>query len=181
MDYEVRVTRTARRTVQLSVGSDGSVTVRLPERGHYDVGSILKQNEKWIEKHRRKVESANPDEPVLSCEEVNDIAAKAHSVIPARVEYYAGVIGVKYNRITLRMQKTRWGSCSSKGNLNFNCMLVFAPDEVLDSVIVHELCHRKEMNHSKDFYNEVRQVFPQYDECREWLKKNGSSLLKRIP
>ena len=100
-------------------------------------------------------------------------------LIPARVAYYAAQIGVSYGRITIRCQRTRWGSCSSAGNLNFNCLLLLAPPRVLDSVVVHELCHRKQMNHSAAFYREVYRVFPDYDRCRLWLRENGGALLAR--
>ena len=83
-------------------------------------------------------------------------------------------MGVKYGRITVRRQKTRWGSCSSKGNLNFNCLLMLCPDFVVDYVVVHELCHLKQMNHSERFWAEVERVLPQYKEARKWLKENGN-------
>lgn len=89
------------------------------------------------------------------------------------VEYFARQVGVDYGRITIRNQKTRWGSCSSKGNLNFNCLLMLAPAEILDYVVVHELCHRKEMNHSKAFWAEVEKVLPDYRESVKWLKEKG--------
>ena len=101
----------------------------------------------------------------------------ALKVIPERVEYFAKVIGVTYGKITIRNQKTRWGSCSSKGNLNFNCLLMLAPSEVLDYVVVHELCHRKQMNHSKAFWLEVEKVLPIYKEVRKWLKEEGSQMI----
>ncbi|MBR3646703.1 MAG: M48 family metallopeptidase, partial [Lachnospiraceae bacterium] len=74
----------------------------------------------------------------------------------------------------------RWGSCSSKGNLNFNALLILCPEEVRDYVVVHELCHRLEMNHSKYFWAEVERVFPHYREARLWLKKNGNYYIERI-
>ena len=93
--------------------------------------------------------------------------------IAERTAYYAGIIGVTYGRITIRDQKTRWGSCSSQGNLNFTWKLVLAPPEVLDYVVVHELCHRIEMNHSAAFWRQVVRVLPDYQQQRGWLKENG--------
>ena len=112
--------------------------------------------------------------------EIDELKAKAAEVISARVAYFAGVVGVEYGRITIRCQKTRWGSCSSKGNLNFNCLLMLAPPEVLDSVVVHELCHLKEMNHSKAFYDEVLRAYPNYKQDHQWLKEHGSELMSRV-
>ena len=86
------------------------------------------------------------------------LASKALDYIPGRVKYYADIIGVTYGKITIRNQKTRWGSCSSKGNLNFNCLLMLMPPEVIDYVVVHELCHRKQMNHSKAFWRKYFQT-----------------------
>ena len=113
-------------------------------------------------------------------EDIRSLAEQAMKMIPERVAYYAPRIGVTYGRITIRNQKTRWGSCSAKGNLNFNCLLMLAPPEVVDSVVVHELCHRKEMNHSKKFYEEVLKVFPDYWKWHRWLKDHGAALMKRM-
>lgn len=83
-------------------------------------------------------------------------------------------------RITIRSQRTRWGSCSSKGNLNFNCLLVLFPPEVIDSIVVHELCHRKHMNHSPQFYAEIEKVFPEYKKWHKWLNDNGGLYMERL-
>ena len=115
----------------------------------------------------------------MTDDRIRELAKKACKIIPQRVAYYAEKMGVTYGRITIRNQKTRWGSCSSKGNLNFNCMLMLAPREVLDYVVIHELCHRKEMNHSKRFWKEVEKVMPDYEVHKKWLKDNGSILLIR--
>ena len=82
-------------------------------------------------------------------------------------------MGVSYGSITVREQKTRWGSCSAKGNLNFNWKLVLMPEEILDYVVVHELAHRLQMNHSTEFWDEVDKILPDYRKRRQWLKENG--------
>lgn len=82
-------------------------------------------------------------------------------------------MGVSYGSITVREQKTRWGSCSAKGNLNFNWKLVLMPEEILDYVVVHELAHRLQMNHSTEFWDEVEKILPDYRKRRQWLKENG--------
>lgn len=115
---------------------------------------------------------------LLSEEELKELSRAAKRVIPEKVEAYARLIGVDYGTISYRFQKTRWGSCTKDGNLNFNCLLMLAPEHVLDSVIVHELCHRKEMNHSKAFYDEVLHVMPDYKTAHKWLKENGNRLMK---
>ena len=108
---------------------------------------------------------------ILSEEERLKGVQKALCVIPERVEYFAEMMNVTYGRITIREQKTRWGSCSSKGNLNFNWKLVLMPEEVLDYVVVHELAHRKEMNHSERFWNHVEKVLPDYQARRKLLRE----------
>ena len=180
---KVTVIRSNRKTVAIQVNSDLSVTVRAPRSAsEKDIEEILKKKEAWISKHIEKIKKtkerleAEPTEK-LTREKVIALAEEALKVIPARVEYFARVIGVTYGKITIRNQKTRWGSCSSKGNLNFNCLLMLAPPEVLDYVVVHELCHRKQMNHSKAFWSEVEKVIPDYKEARKWLKEEGSQMI----
>ena len=141
--------------------------------------AILSDRSRIMQKHELENHSEEACQP-LSEEDLKALADQAAKTIPERVRYYAPLIGVTYGKITIRNQRTRWGSCSSKGNLNFNCLLMLAPPEVLDSVVVHELCHRKEMNHSKQFYEEVRRVFPEYDKWNGWLKTYGPDLMKRM-
>lgn len=180
---KVTVIRSNRKTVAIQVNSDLSVTVRAPRSvSEKDIEEILKKKEAWISKHIEKIKEtkerveAEPTEK-LTREKVIALAEEALKVIPERVDYFAKVIGVTYGKITVRNQKTRWGSCSSKGNLNFNCLLMLAPPEVLDYVVVHELCHRKQMNHSKAFWLEVEKVLPDYKEVRKWLKEEGSQMI----
>lgn len=116
----------------------------------------------------------------LTMEELRTLADQALDYIPKRAAYYAEIMQVGYGRITIRNQKTRWGSCSAKGNLNFNCLLMLAPQEIIDYVVVHELCHRKQMNHSKAFWQEVENVMPDYRVHRKWLKDHGCELMMRM-
>lgn len=93
-----------------------------------------------------------------------------------RVRLYAGKIGVRPNRITLREQKTKWGSCSSLHNLNFNWKLIMAPPQALDYVVVHELCHLHEFNHSSRFWSLVADQLPDYEVWKKWLKEHTEDL-----
>ena len=180
---KVTVIRSNRKTVAIQVNSDLSVTVRAPRSAsEKDIEEILKKKEAWISKHIEKIKKTKErleaeSTEKLTREKVIALAEEALKVIPERVEYFAKVIGVTYGKITIRNQKTRWGSCSSKGNLNFNCLLMLAPSEVLDYVVVHELCHRKQMNHSKAFWAEVEKVCPDYKAAKKWLKEEGSQLI----
>lgn len=101
---------------------------------------------------------------------------KAEEVIHDRLQFYNEHYGLKYNRVTFRNQKTRWGSCSSARNLNFNWRLIMAPIEIIDYVAVHELCHLKNMNHSAVFWRLVAEAIPDYKERRRWLKENNHFL-----
>ena len=184
MKLEYTVIRSNRRTIGLEVKPDGQVIVRVPIRlPDSEICKFVHKHEEWIQKHqeiaRQRLEERPPVEK-LTMQEIQELADQAVKVIPQRVAYYAPKIGVDYGRITIRNQKTRWGSCSANGNLNFNCLLMLTPSEVIDSVVVHELCHRKEMNHSDRFYAEVLRVFPDYWKWNRWLKENGGQLMQRF-
>jgi predicted metal-dependent hydrolase len=98
---------------------------------------------------------------------------KAKQQIYERLEFYSDIMGVEFNKVRVKNQKTRWGSCSQKRNLNFNWKLVMAPIEIIDYVIVHELSHLRHMNHSKDFWEVVGGYIPDYLIKRKWLRDNG--------
>ncbi len=174
---EYTVIRSDRKTVSLQV-KNGCVTVKAPLYiSNEDIENFVQSHIEWINK---RLESIPAPCEKLTYEEIKRLADRACQVIPEKVEHYAKAIGVTYGKITVRNQKSRWGSCSSKGNLSFNCLLMLAPDEVLDAVIVHELCHRKEMNHSKRFYFHVLNTYPEYHKWNKWLKENGPALIGRM-
>ena len=184
----VKIIRSNRKTLAIQINPDLSVTVRAPMYApQSDIERILREKEGWIQKYIEKIreqeakkketQGESVESEYLTNEEIKKLADKALQHIPKRVSYYAKQIGVTYVKITIRNQKTRWGSCSSKGNLNFNCLLMLTPPEVIDYVVVHELCHRKEMNHSGVFGVEVEKVLPNYKEQVKWLKENGGQII----
>lgn len=184
MEINYIIQKEKRRSMSLTVGADKKVIVKVPV-GTADEFAIafMREKKKWILKQISKIEMQTKlaDEMGrLSEDDLKQIKKKAKIIIPQRVVHYASLSGITYNKIFIRLQKTRWGSCSRDGNLNFNCLLVLMPMEILDSVVVHELCHRKHMNHSKSFYDEVLKIFPEYKRCDKWLKQNGGAYFKRF-
>ncbi len=182
--FQVSIVRSDRKTLAIQL-KNGTVIARAPKRmKEKDIYAFIESKKEWIAKHlseqlaRQKQAKALPP---FTQEEINALVLQAKEVIPKKVAFYAEQIGVAYNRITIRCQRTRWGSCSSQGNLNFNCLLMLLPDEIIDSIVVHELCHRKQMNHSAKFYAEIERVFPDYPRCCQWLNQNGSIYLSRLP
>ena len=179
---DCKIIRSARRSFSLQMREEGLI-VRAPYGATEEqIAQLLRRHAAWIEAQREKLTRAREAVPEpLSRGELEELARRTQAVIPARVAHFAPLVGVDYGRITIRSQRTRWGSCSAAGNLNFNCLLMLAPPEVLDSVVLHELCHRKEPNHSPRFYRELLRVCPDYWRWDKWLKDNGLALLRRLP
>lgn len=177
---EFEVIRSNRKSMAIEIKLN-KLIIRAPiQATNEQINTFMLQNKAWIDKHLAKSmaqQQAAASVKKLTMAEIHKLADKALEVIPERVKYYAPLVGVTYGRITIRNQRSKWGSCSSKGNLNFNCLLMLTPPEVIDSVVVHELCHRKEMNHSDKFYSEVLRVFPDYWKWDRWLKDNGNILM----
>lgn len=183
-DSSVRIERSRRRSIVLSVNSKAEVILKVPYRTtNAEINRILFERQDWIRTHVARVRSARASADTLAPltdEELRQLSRQAAQYIPPRVAMYAERIGVSYGRITIRHQRTRWGSCSTKGNLNFNCLLMLTPPEVIDYVIVHELCHRKEMNHSTRFWALVASVLPNYVEQKRWLREHGAVIIGRL-
>lgn len=180
----ITVIRSDRRSISLEITPAGEVLVRAPRRmPEAEIRKFVQEKSSWLTKHLAKREAdkaALETEGFFTEEEIKRLCKLAKQIIPEKVAYYARLMGVTYGRIAIRKQKTKWGSCSQDGNLNFNCLLMMAPPEVLDYVVVHELCHRLEMNHSARFWAKVEHVMPNYRVPRKWLKDNGGRLMMRL-
>ena len=182
MTRPIELIRSKRKTICIEITPDARVIVRAPKYASLnDINRLIGEKADWIDKHLRKMEERqkereNAPQPELSKQEIKLLTTKAKRIIPQRVRHYATLMGVEYGRVTIRMQKSRWGSCSAKGNLNFNCLLMRTPVEIIDYVVVHELCHLKELNHSPRFWAEVEKVLPDYKERRKWLRVHGNDI-----
>lgn len=182
IDYIIQKSR--RRTISVQITPDLKLLVKAPLfTTTQDVEKFLLEKRDWILKQikRREIQNHKAFQlGLLSDAEIRKLKRDAKKIIPARVAFYAQRAGISYNRVYIRIQKSRWGSCSADGNLNFNALLVLMPPQVLDSVVVHELCHRRHMNHSRAFYDEVIRIFPEYKKWDKWLKENGAVYQMRV-
>ena len=182
--YTLQLIRSRRKTLAIEIPGENLVIIRAPLRmPEAEIRRIVAEKQPWIEEHLARAANREAERraaPVLTPEEIRRLADEALQWFPPRVRQRAARMGVRIGRITIRNQRTRWGSCTSKGNLNFNCLLMLCPGSVREYVIVHELCHRLEMNHSPRFWAEVEKQLPDYRQQRKWLKDNGAALLDRL-
>ena len=172
-----RLIRADRKTISIRITPEGEILVRAPRSMPVaDIRRFVESKAGWIEKH---LSARTPVQP-LTTTELQKLASRALTIIPKRVAHFAPMVGVTWGRITIRNQRSRWGSCSAQGNLNFNCLLMLCPAGVLDYVVIHELCHRKHMDQSPRFWAEVERICPDYRTHRDWLKENGNALIARM-
>ena len=168
---EYKVIYSNRRTISLSI-KDEKLIVRAPYgtlKGRID--KVVFEHSAWIMKHINKQRQRNETLGELTEDRIKALRRAAKETLPIKVEYYSRIMGLKYGRITITSAKTRFGSCSSKGNLSFSYLLMLYPDSAIDYVVVHELAHLKEMNHSPRFYKIIEEVLPEYKERKKLLKK----------
>lgn len=176
----IPVIRSRRKTLSLQVTGNSDVIVRAPQQmTKREAELFVQKNAEWIRRTRREMDLRRerqkemaeeyriPDYDSLTPMEKNKIRRR----IMERLKLYAPQMGVNFARVTVRDQKSRWGSCGSKGNLNFNYRLYYLPQELMDYVVVHELAHRIHMNHSREFWEVVAKYDADYKEHRKRIKE----------
>lgn len=172
IEYTLRKHKQAKR-LKLAIYCDGNCVVTLPWRmSEWSADQFIQKNAEWVLEKMKAMKKIGKKSLFSrhSQEEYLKLKEYARDLVTRRLEKFNEVYGFKYNAVAIRNQKTRWGSCSSKGNLNFNYKIVLLPPRHADYIIVHELCHLKEFNHSRRFWNLVSKTFPDYENIVAQLK-----------
>ncbi len=176
--YTLRLDKRS-RGVRLSVASGGVFTVSAPPTLRQSrIEEFILQKAGWVLDKIAYFSKFPVRKPIRRAQGKKHFAEhkeRARALVHERLEYFNQFYGVKWNRIAIRNQRSRWGSCSRKGNLNFSYKLALLPAHLSDYIIVHELCHLKELNHGQKFWDLVAKVVPNHRELRRELKKNSLS------
>ena len=164
----MNVIRTDRKTLALRITKEGEVEVRAPKRcPDAVIQAFIAKNQAWID---RQLAEFRPPK-TYSEQELKELRRRAKAVIPPKVAYYAAQMGVRPAAITVTSARTRYGSCSSKGRLSFSLFLMEKSERCIDYVVVHELAHLRQMNHSAAFYREIEKILPDYRARIKELKR----------
>lgn len=163
------------RSIRITIRAGGVVVVHAPPHvPEHVVKRFVDSKTSWIEKTAARLCNVLP--PISKREQKKEYEAykeSARTLAHARVAYFAQHYGVQYGRIAIRNQQTRWGSCSRRGNLNFSYKIAYLPPELADYIVVHEVCHLREFNHSEHFWALVSETMPHYKAMRKSLKNEG--------
>ncbi len=183
-EYKPKIIRSERKTLVIEIRPDFSVIVRAPfKTSDSEIEAFLAEKERWVNKTLNKLRLCSDIGSELASftkQEIEDMSKMTEQIISEGLEYYSGRVGATYKSVRIKPLVSIWGSCSAEGRLTFNSLLSLCPREVADYVIVHELCHRKEMNHSPRFWARVSEHCPNYKAHRLWLKQKGSALIGRM-
>lgn len=173
IEYILKISKKAKK-IRLSVYRDGDFIVTIPKRvSEKQAEYFIIKKSNWILDKIHYFENCPPAIKTRCCKEEYDLYKdKALALVNNRVEHFNKIYGYKFNKICIKNQKTRWGSCSRKGNLNFNYKIALLPEILADYIIVHEICHLGEFNHSQSFWNLIIRTTPNYKEIRKELKKS---------
>ncbi|MFH1661706.1 MAG: M48 family metallopeptidase [Candidatus Falkowbacteria bacterium] len=174
IDYKIKKSKRAKR-LRIAVYCDATVVVTLPFLASEKiVEKFLKEKSGWLIKkisYFKKYKNINI--PVLTKNDYLKNKNKALIIARNIIKKYNQECKFKFNKITIKNQKTRWGSCSRKGNININYKIIYLPEKIAEYIVVHEICHLIEFNHSRKFWNLVAEIFPDYLDIRRELKKKG--------
>lgn len=170
-----KIVYSSRKTLALQVTKEGVLVVRAPRRVSKDyIQKFILQKKDWIEKTIQKVlhHKSKQTDFTISFEQKKEYKKLSRGVLGARLLYWSGVMNLQYTSFRLSSAKTRWGSCSGKNSINLNWRLVMTPNEVIDYVVIHELAHIKQKNHSVKFWEIVQKYDPLWKHRRKWLREN---------
>lgn len=175
MEFKYKLIRAKRKTVGITVGKDGAVTVRAPKNlSKKEIEKILIKHSDWIRKKQEQIAAAGVEE--LTEEDELYLRALAKKYIPLWLESLSQKTGLKYERVRISSAKKRFGSCSSRGSISISYYVMLYPDEAIELVLLHELCHLKHMNHSRDFYILLSSFLPDHKERKKLLSKGRLSM-----
>lgn len=167
---EYKVIYTNRKSIGIYIRKNGNLEVRCPRYvTKKTIEETLIKKNKWIEETRKKV--LERKEVIIDETERISLVKQAYEIIPNKVKFFSGIMGVTPKSIRIGSARSYWGFCSIDNRLNFSYRLMTKEDKLIDYVVVHELAHIKEHNHSKKFWVEVEKVIPDYKERREKLKE----------
>lgn len=171
MEYTLNVSGRARR-VRLAVYCDGNFIVTAPQNASQNfIEKFILEKSKWIIDKLEYFKSFGGTTIKTGKGDFLEYKQQALSLSEERINHFNSFYGFKYNKINIKNQKTRWGSCSKRGNINFNYKIALLPVYLADYIIVHELCHLGQFNHSPKFWNLVAKTTPNYPKIRKELKK----------
>ena len=166
MHYEL--IRSRRKTMSLEITKDCRLVVRAPLRAKQEeIDAFVAKHEAWAQKH---LSTMPPPLPEPTAEEIAALKRRAAEILPGKVAHWSAVMGVKPTGWKITTARKRYGSCSGKNSLCFSCYLMRCPEEAIDLVVVHELCHIKEKNHGPRFYALLAQYLPDHKERKKLLK-----------
>jgi predicted metal-dependent hydrolase len=174
ISYKIKKRKNTKK-FKISVLQDATVLVSVPLKMPTEIiEKFIFTNKEWI---LEKIKYFNKKGPIINIKTKKSDYQKnkisAYNLVMKKLEDFNNFYGYKYNNVTIRNQKTRWGSCSKRGNLNFNYKIIFLPEYLVDYIVVHELCHLGEFNHSKNFWNLVSKTVPNYNKLNKELRRYG--------
>lgn len=175
-DFEYTTVRSNRRSMSVEVNKDGSVILRVPRwTSGREIEKFLSERAEWIERHLERAKSRDEryNYDRYTELEIDQLKKSARETILPLIERYKVKVGVSPVSVRINRARTRFGSCSAKNTLNFSCFLMLYPIRAIEYVVVHELCHIKEHNHSRSFYREIERVLPDYRERVRILHEAG--------